>query len=87
MVAALQNSKARITGIHRTFLLHNDLDKVRGSAIRLQAAKETLCIAEGIETALSIMVATGLPAWAAGSLGSMALIEVHPISQGCRALC
>ncbi len=91
MVAALQNSKGHITGIHRTFLKRNGLGKAqiphpkkmagkaRGSAIRLQAAEETLCIAEGIETALSIMVATGLPAWAAGSLGNMALIEVPPI--------
>ena len=52
-----------------------------GGAIQLDAAAETLAVAEGIETALAVRVATGLPVWATSSAGVMARLivpaEVH----------
>lgn len=50
----------------------------KGCAVRLCAAAETLAIAEGIETALSIRQATGMACWAALSLGNMETVELPP---------
>jgi phage/plasmid primase-like uncharacterized protein len=55
------------------------LGPVRGGAVRLASVGSSLVVAEGIETALSIQVATGLPAWAAlsaGNLPALALPEL-----------
>lgn len=43
----------------------------KGSCVRLCHAGPVMCIAEGIETAYSILRATGYPTWAALSLGNM----------------
>lgn len=43
-----------------------------GSAIRLFKADDTLCIAEGIETALAVHQRNGLPVWAAGNSNNLA---------------
>lgn len=43
----------------------------RGAAVRLYPPGETLVLAEGIETALAVRQASGLPAWAAVSAGGM----------------
>ena len=50
----------------------------RGGAIRLYAAGETLAVTEGIETALAVHLATGLPVWATCSAGGMARLIVPP---------
>jgi putative DNA primase/helicase len=50
----------------------------RGGAIRLYPARETLAVAEGIETALAVHLATGLPVWAAICAGGMARLIVPP---------
>jgi putative DNA primase/helicase len=62
--------------VHRTFLqadgkgkasvdpVRMALGPVRGGAVQLAAAGERLAVAEGIETALSVQQATGLPTWA-----------------------
>lgn len=47
-----------------------------GSAIRLFPATDVLCIAEGIESALSVHMLDGLPVWAAGNAGNMAAMEI-----------
>jgi putative DNA primase/helicase len=47
-----------------------------GGAIRLYAAAEALAVTEGIETALAVRCATGLPVWAAVSAGGMARLIV-----------
>jgi len=47
-----------------------------GGAIRLYAPGETLAVAEGIETALAVRCATGLPVWATYSAGGMARLIV-----------
>src|SRR5215470_6111973 len=49
-----------------------------GGAIRLYAPAETLAVAEGIETALAVRCATGLPVWATYSAGGMARLMVPP---------
>jgi putative DNA primase/helicase len=48
----------------------------RGGAIRLYPASETLAIAEGIETALAVRLATGLPVWSTICAGGMARLVV-----------
>lgn len=63
--------------IHRTFLAQGYeprkamLGPVRGGAVRLGSMTKPLVIAEGIETALSCSVATGLSAWAALSTSGL----------------
>jgi phage/plasmid primase-like uncharacterized protein len=52
------------------------LGPVRGCAVRLARASDALVIAEGIETALSVMQATGTAAWAALSATGLRLIEL-----------
>lgn len=87
MLAAIvtgDGENRRLIGLHRTFLSIGGTGKaavspnkkvlgnVTGGTIRLAPAGEHLVLAEGIETALSVMQATGLPAWAGVSLGNMA---------------
>ncbi|MCH7937840.1 MAG: toprim domain-containing protein [Proteobacteria bacterium] len=73
----------RVMAVHRTFLAPDGLGKapvepnkmalgpIGGGAVRLAPAGEMLAVAEGIETALSVMDATGIPAWAAISAGGI----------------
>ncbi len=49
-----------------------------GGAIRLYPAGETLGVTEGIETALAVRLATGLPVWASICAGGMARLLVPP---------
>jgi hypothetical protein len=88
MVAAVQDGGRDIVGVHRTYLWPDGRGKSRGKkmagvckggAIRLAPAAATLAVAEGIETALSVMEATGLPAWAAMSRGWLAEVALPPI--------
>lgn len=85
MVAPIQTRDGRLIGLHRTFLDSGGLGKAPvapakkmvghawGGAIRLAPAGEILGIAEGIETALSVMQACpSLAVWAVGSLGNLA---------------
>lgn len=85
MVAAFQGVDRSVTGVHRTYLAPGGGGKAAvkkakmmagacwGSAIRLAPAAPRLAIAEGIETALSVMQACpDLPVWVAGSLGNIA---------------
>ncbi len=86
MVAAVVNGT--VVAAHRTYLDRtNDgkasvptpkksLGPVKGGAIRLVEAGETLALAEGIETALAVYEATGTPAWSVVSAGNMACVRV-----------
>jgi hypothetical protein len=91
MVAAVQHVEhAGILAVHRTFLASDGYGKAaldparmvlgpaRGGAVRLALAAETLMVAEGIETALSAMQATCLPAWAALSTSGLAALVLPP---------
>lgn len=82
------------TGIHRTYLARDGMGKAPvdrpkmmlgpccGGSARLAACGVTLMVGEGIETCLSAMQATGLPAWAAlSAAGLRALILPHTVRQ------
>jgi DNA primase len=76
MVCAVQQPDGKIAGIHRTFLREDgagkaslpapkmSLGKIKGGAVRLAKVEAELIVAEGVETALSVMQATGKPTWA-----------------------
>jgi putative DNA primase/helicase len=75
-------------GIHRTYLSQDGNSKAaiepvkmmlgpcRGGAVRLAQDINTLMIGEGIETCLSVMQVTGLPAWAASSTSGMRALDL-----------
>jgi putative DNA primase/helicase len=74
--------------VHRTFLARDGSGKApveptkmmlgpcRGGALRLSSIGDRLMIAEGIETALSAMQATGHPAWAALSTSGLRALDL-----------
>jgi putative DNA primase/helicase len=74
--------------VHRTFLARDGSGKApvehakmmlgpcRGGAVRLGPAGHRLLVAEGIETALSVMQATAQPAWAALSTSGLRTLEL-----------
>lgn len=88
MIGGVQDVHGRVVGVHRTFLRPDGQGKAKvdsakkmggvcwGGAVRFARAEECLCIAEGIETALSIVQATGMPTWAALSLGNMGAVDL-----------
>ena len=94
LLARIVDATGKPVGLHRTFLTaagtKAPVPKVRkfmrtvlsgatrGGAMRLYRAGEVLAVAEGIETALSIHVMTGLPVWAAGSAGGIGHLIVPP---------
>ncbi len=84
MVALMQAPDGRATMVHSTLLTatgaKENVDRPRlmmrgsiapGSAVRLTEFTDTLGIAEGIETALSATVLTGIPCWAALNEGQL----------------
>ncbi len=93
MIGLIQAGPGEIIGVHRTFLDPSGagkadvgtpkmmLGKASGGAVRFAKAGPRLMIAEGIETALSVLAAQGgrpcaLPIWAALSLGNFAAIDL-----------
>ena len=85
MVAAVQTD-THIVAVHRTFLAADGggkanlkpekmaLGPIAGAAVPFAKAAETLALAEGIETALSIQQATGIATWA--TLGTSNLTRI-----------
>lgn len=85
MVAAVQDVHGNLVGLHRTYLglygggwqkLREGTAKMmagrcRHGHVRLCPAAPRLGVAEGIETALSVMQETGLGCWAAMTLGNL----------------
>ncbi len=83
MVAAVQDVERGLTGVHRTWLTPDGrakapvrpakmtLGTIGGCCIRFAVPAPTLLLAEGIETALSALQATGAAVWAAISLGNL----------------
>jgi len=88
MIAAVQNVDVRIVAVHRTYLKSDGSGKasvkpqkmalgpIRAAAVRLSPAGETLALAEGVESALSIQQATGMPAWATLGTSNLARVEL-----------
>jgi hypothetical protein len=76
MVAAIQGPDEEISAVHRTYIDPRGdkkakvsipkmaLGPVRGGAVRLGRATETLMLTEGIEDALALMQMIGTTAWA-----------------------
>ncbi|WP_375590109.1 toprim domain-containing protein [Hoeflea alexandrii] len=74
--------------IHRTYLSHDGqakapveasrmmLGKVRNGVVRLADAQGTLLLGEGLETCMSAMQVTGIPAWAALSTTGLQTVEL-----------
>lgn len=94
MVAGVQNREGRIVAIHRTWLKPDGSGKAdvepqkamlgpcAGGAVRFAKPSETIALAEGIETALSALQATGIPTWAALSTSGMRSIQLPAEVQG-----
>jgi phage/plasmid primase-like uncharacterized protein len=90
MIAAVErvSSGTAVIAVHRTFLRADGTDKanldpqkaalgpIAGGAVRLAPPGETLALAEGIETALSVQQATGLSAWAALGTANLSRVEL-----------
>jgi len=89
MVARFTLPDGSVTGLSRTFLdpiglgqaavavPKRFLGRVHGSAIHLgELADGRLAVAEGIETALAVAEARGIPLWAAGSAPGVAALEL-----------
>jgi hypothetical protein len=91
MIALVQHFQHGPVAIHRTWLAvdgsgkasfrepRRSLGPVGGAAVRLAPVGETLVVAEGIETAASVMLATGLPAWAAISAIGIERLILPPL--------
>jgi putative DNA primase/helicase len=94
MVARVDDPSGRAVTLHRTYLTldgrkANVLSPkklmspavpgaIPGGAMRLYPAGETLAVAEGVETALAVRLATGLPVWASICASGMARLVVPP---------
>lgn len=94
MIAAITEwPSSKITGVHRTYIKPDGsakvdvepnkmiLGKANGGAVRLASLGKKLAIAEGIETALSVQLVTGIPTWAALSATFMENIILPPPDQ------
>lgn len=91
MVAAVQSADRQIIGLHRTYLRADGagkapvtkpkmmLGRFKGGAIRLAAAAPEMAIGEGIETALSYIQGTNIPAWSAICDSGMKAIVLPPL--------
>ena len=91
MVAAVARWPEReVVAIHRTFLVADGRKKApvsqnkmmlgpcSGGAVRLADHGEELVMAEGIETALSVLQATGKPVWACLSTSGLKAVILPP---------
>lgn len=91
MVAAVMRWPGDVlVALHRTYLAHDGsgkapvtpnkmmLGSVAGGAVRFGDALETIIVAEGIETALSLYHATGITTWAALSTSGIRGLILPP---------
>ena len=92
MAAAVRDIKGKLVDVHCTYLTEDgrktqtgvpkQLMKlpsdatISGCAIRLGRPRKVLALAEGIETALSVCLGTGLPCWACVCAHGLASVEI-----------
>lgn len=92
MVVAVRDVSGQLVTVHRTLLTSDghkagvnvpkrlmrlpDDRTINGCAIRFGEPHEVLALAEGIETALSVVVATGLPCWACICAHGLEAVEI-----------
>ena len=93
MLARINSIDGALIGVHRTFLRSDGagkavvepvkamLGRAAGGAVRLAPATETLMVGEGLETCMSAMQATGMPAWAALSTSGLMALALPPSVQ------
>lgn len=92
MIAAVQDGRGELTGIHRTFLRPDGCGKAPvepakkmlgscgGGVVRLSPAAVRLVLCEGIETGLSIRAACPeLAVWCALSAGNLGGVRIPPV--------
>jgi len=90
MLATISDAKERLLALHRTYLAPDGsakapvqpqkmtLGQVGGLSCHLGTPKNEIAVAEGIETALSVQLATGIPTWAAISAGGLRRLILPP---------
>lgn len=92
MVAQIQNTAGEVVSIHRTYLTVDGLKAAvpepkkimravrdgatKGAAILLFEPTDSVILAEGIETALSVHLDARLPVWAAVSAGGLEWLQL-----------
>ncbi|MBV1883873.1 MAG: toprim domain-containing protein [Pseudomonadales bacterium] len=92
ILAPIVNPEGQMVSLHRTFLTnHGNKANVpspkklmvsmvsgitRGGAIRLYDATDCLAVAEGIETAIAVHLATEWPVWACVSAGMLEKVDI-----------
>lgn len=91
MLAGVTDHAGYLRAAHRTYLTADGKGKapvspermtlgpVMGCSVHLGAASERLAVTEGLETGLSVMMATGNPTWAALSAGGIAGLILPPL--------
>jgi hypothetical protein len=81
-VVALHRTYLKADGSSKADILPNKmmLGQVKSAAVMLTSTNSKLVIAEGIETALSVYMATGISTWACLSTSGLINIEVPPIN-------
>jgi putative DNA primase/helicase len=89
-VALVTDATDRAVAVHRTWIapgghgkapiepVRMSLGPTRGGAVRLVPATTEVVISEGLETGLSIMLATGRPTWAALSAAGIRALVLPP---------
>lgn len=92
MIAAIRNSEGKLIAVHKTFLTKDGKKasvetpqkisclpsnvSLTGCAIRIGKPTKYLAVAEGIETALSVSIATGLPCWSCVNAHLLESVEI-----------
>ena len=100
MVSAVRHGiSGNLMGIHRTWLKRDGSGKadikfnkmmlgpVDGGAVQLSSVAPEMIVAEGIETALSVMQATNVPTWAALSTSGLEGLILSPVAQKITIAC
>lgn len=91
MLASVVDVTGQLRAVHRTYLNRDGTGKaqfeparmtlgpVSECAAHLGVAGEALAVAEGIETALSFQIMSGMPTWAALSAGGIRRLMLPPL--------
>jgi putative DNA primase/helicase len=90
MVAVVSDLNRNVVAVHRTYLDDQGnktnleppkaaLGPIARRAVHLAPAGEMLALAEGIETALSVGQATGIPTWAALGTANLTRVELPAV--------